>query len=546
MTAATAPTPYRQHPVRRSCVARERDGGYEAGGGAPGGERAEGPTGGRGEDARGFVALAAAVDRVVEVDLDPLTDEQISTELADVQHAIRRLGALRDRAAGVLESRAVRRAGPGGESHALKDARDRLREQTRLNPGEAKRAGQTGRRAAQNPDVQRAANAGDLPPAHARVLLETLTHLLGHPDRDHAEQRLLEAAKHENAATFGRTCRRLLAELDAEAAQAAQDRRNQRRGLKVAGTEDGMTAVHGQGSGWDAEVVQTAIHAFRRPDAPDEPARRPEQRTWDAFVAVCRAALDAGPGASNRNVRPHAVVTIDHETVMTGAGATEGRWTGPMPWPEVRRHLADAGISRLLTDPDELPVEAGREVRTVPVGLWKMITHRNPHCIAAGCDVPADWCEVMHLEVPYRLQGRLSPTTAAPGCTHHHGKLDRGGWRITWHGGRPILHHPSRPPDPPPDDPPRSPPPTGPPGAPPTGQPPGRSRPDRAPPDGAARGEGPPGDTARGEPPPRSDARGEGPPGSAARDGPPGVRTPMAQTPLGRMFAAGRTGEATP
>jgi hypothetical protein len=93
-------------------------------------------------------------------------------------------------------------------------------------------------------------------------------------------------------------------------------------------------------------------------------------------------------------------------------------------------------------------VEASEAVRSVPAGVHRAILARDgARCIADGCDVPAGWCDVMHLKVPYRLGGRLTIDTAGFGCRYHHDKLDRRGWKVTWLDGRPVLHHPARPPD---------------------------------------------------------------------------------------------------
>jgi hypothetical protein len=397
-------------------------------------------------------AARAALDRldgsvadVVRTDLDPLGDEEVREVMARTQGAIDRLLGMRSKLAGTLESRALRAAGPGRERQALRVVRDRTAEELRLTPSEVKRSGETGRRLAEVPAAQRAMTDGDLPPDHARVLADTLQHLAG-PDRERAERELLARARREDATTFGRSCRRLLAEVDAEAAQAAQDRRNARRHLRVTQTPDGMLAVHGQGSGWDAEVVATTLHAFARPGPGD--TRSAEQRSWDALVAACRAALDAGTAAENRGVRPHALVLVPLPPVGsdTPPGCVEAAWTGPLPWTEVRRHLADAAVSRALIDADSLPLEASVAVRTVPAGLWKFLLVRDRVCIADGCTVPAAWCQVMHLDETFALGGKLSPDNSGLGCSRHHLAYDRGGWTVTWLAGRPVLHHPDRPP----------------------------------------------------------------------------------------------------
>lgn len=428
--------------------------------------------------------LQAAVDEVATTDLDVLDEAGVRRLLGGMQHAIDRLTGLRTRAAGLLESRALRAAGPGREQQALREVRDRTSIELRLTPSQVKQAGQTGRRLAETPAAQDALTSGELPADHARVLGDTLQHLSGH-DRDRAQHVLLDAARREDARTFGRTCRRLLAETDAESAQLAQDRRHARRHLRVTETADGMLAMHGQGSGWDAEVVATALHAFARPAARD--TRSTEQRSWDALVNVCRTALDAGEAPANRGVRPHVLITVPHPLVTGGptrdasansartratdaGGPTQGigvdsasrpatddasapihevvetAWTGPLPWTEVRRYLIDVGVSRLLVDAEGLPLEASETVRTVPRGLWEALQIRDRTCIAEGCSVPAAWCQVMHLDAPYRYDGRLSLDNGAAGCSRHHRLLDRHGWCVTWIEGRPVLHHPERPP----------------------------------------------------------------------------------------------------
>jgi hypothetical protein len=446
---------YRRQDCRPSPLARERGASYRA---TPDASPSPSPREEGLDDASDASGadgtpnpdlLDEAVSSLVELDLDPLDDATIREELVRVQQAIRRLGAFRARAAGVLESRGLRAAGPGREQQALQTQRRKLARDLRLQPSEAKRDGETGRRLAELPAAQAASNAGDLPVEHARVLTDTLRHLSAEVRR-RVEDDLLEAARRLDAREFGRTCRRILAQQDMEAAQAAQDRRNARRSLRMTQTADGMLALHGQGSGVGAEFVQSAMHAFRRPDAPGE-HRNPEQRSWDALVEVCRVALDAAKAPANRGVRPHVLVCVDEETIRRDTGVAETAWSGPLPWSEIRPLLADSSISRLVIDPNGLPLEAGEAVRSVPTGLWKALQLRDRVCAGDGCDIPAAWCQVMHLDVPYRLQGRLTLDTAAPGCTFHHRMLDHHGWQVTWINGKPVIHHPDRPPERPPD-----------------------------------------------------------------------------------------------
>ncbi|MEX1178191.1 MAG: DUF222 domain-containing protein [Nitriliruptor sp.] len=394
-------------------------------------------------------ALGVAVDEVVHGDLDTCTDAELRAGLASVQSALDRLGSCRTRMNGVLSTRALRAAGPGREEHALRRLSEDLGHELRLPASEIRKDGATGRQVAELPAVQRAMSDGDLPTDQARILTRTLQHIDDEVTRDQAEARLLVAGRQQDRRTFARTARSLLVEVDADAAQRRIDRQHTQRSLTATVDDEGVLQLHGNGAGLDAEYVQTALHAHRTHDVPGQ-MRTPGQRLWDALVALCRANLDAGTAPTDRAVRPHILITVAEPVVADrdgrGNGAARTPWSGDLPWTEVRRLLADAGVSRVLLDARGLPVEASEGVRSVPAAVWKAVRVRDQVCIADGCDTPAAWCEVMHLAVPFRFEGRLTIETAGLGCRYHHRKLDLGGWTVSVVAGRPILHHPDRPP----------------------------------------------------------------------------------------------------
>lgn len=399
--------------------------------------------------------LLDATATLAERAVDELAEPEVHRELAALEKVRRRTQARQYRLADALRRRQAGRLEAAGEaperaqSKADQQTRRELRDRLEWTASDACRASQVGRQMGDAPNAGDAFDEGELSGRHAQELGQTLQWFHGE-EREDAERWLLERARVEDAVTFGHTCRRLLAQRDHEAADAAQQRRHARRSARVATTPDGMTSFSGQLSGIDGEHLQTAVNAFRRPNAPGE-SRAPEQATADAFVAMARAALRAGEAPTQHGVRPHVVVTIDHEDVLRQAGVVETSWSGPVPFAEVRRLLADCGVARLLVDSREVPVEAGEEVRNVPAGVARGLQLRDRTCIAVGCDVPAAWCDVMHLETPYRFQGRLTLDTAALGCRHHHQLFDHQKWRVTWREGRPVLHPPGRPP---PQDPP--------------------------------------------------------------------------------------------
>jgi hypothetical protein len=394
-----------------------------------------------------LAGLAGAVDALAARRIDELTDEDIRAEIAAIEVAGRRLEARSCRLAGALSDRRARRAAAAhprdarAAERAAGEVRRELAHQLNWTPGQAKQATQDAKKLDSLPAAGAAADAGELSARHARLVADTLAHLLPGEERDRLEAELVDAARTQDLVEFGRTCRRRLAEVDHDAAMADQNRRHARRRAALTHTDDGLTRLWGDWAGLDGETVATAVHAFRRPDRPDE-HRTPEQRTADAVVDALAAALRADQAPTTHGVRPHVTVVVDADTVRARAGAADTTWGGPLPYGEIRRLLDDAGISWLAVDGDGLPVEAGPEVRTVPAGLWRALVHRDRGCIAEGCDAPPAWSDVMHLATPHRRGGRLSVETAGLGCRYHHRRYDQNGWQVTWIQGRPTLHPP--------------------------------------------------------------------------------------------------------
>lgn len=395
-----------------------------------------------------LTGLDDAIARVAQRDVTAMDEGRLDAELRQLESAIRRLTARQARVTDAIASRRARAARdarpqhPNAGEHARRDLQGELADGMNWTPNQAKQMTETGRRLRHMPVASDAFDAGNITTRHVDLLASTLRHFSGN-NRAEAEHELVDAAASQDPTTFGRTCRRLLAERNHDAATREENRRHNRRSAKAIRTSDGMLRLSGELSGVDAETVMTAIHAFRRPDpaqTPDAQRRRPEQITADALVEVCRVALRAGEAPSTHGVRPHVVVTIDIETLAAQHGSAHLAHLGSVPFSEVRHLLADANIARILTDANSLPLEAGEAVRTVPTGLWRALVHRDGGCIARGCDALATWTDVMHLDTPFAELGRLSLENAALGCRMHHRAFDRGAWQVDWIDGRPQLH----------------------------------------------------------------------------------------------------------
>jgi uncharacterized membrane protein YgcG len=392
--------------------------------------------------------LSAAVEALVSVRVDELSDGEVEEELLVVDRARKRLDARVARLASASTHRRARRATeahPGDRragERAARRAQRELADALCWSPQQMAGIRRDGGRMAQLPRASSAADRGELSTRHLRVLADVLDRL-PNDRRDGFEAEMVELGKGLDVRAFGRACRRRLAEVDHDAAMTHLERQHTRRKAHVFQGEDGMVVVSGRWAGLDGEVVLTAVDAFRRPDRRGE-VRTCAQRTADAVVDALRAALRGGDAPAVHGARPQVMVTVDAARLRDGTGVGEAAWSGPIPLGELRRVLDDCGLGWIVRDEGGLPLASGEKVRTVPAGLWRALVDRDRGCVAQGCDAPASWCDVMHLDEPHRDGGRLRLDNAALGCRTDHRTYDRGGLTLHWNGGRPILRRPPR------------------------------------------------------------------------------------------------------
>jgi hypothetical protein len=398
----------------------------------------------------GAVALLErGVDQLAEVDVDALADDEVQRCLAIGERTVRRVQALQATLASTLTRRRAAAAkverpdDPRAPQRAARAVRTEMTDELGITPSQAKQMTATGSRLEHLPATASAYRDGALTDRHVAVIDEVAAHSSGDA-RDEFELELVAlAGRCRDAVVFGREARRLLAERDHDAAMADLDRKQARRRGAVAQDAEGCTRLMLTTAGYAGELVHTVVDAFRTPDGPGV-HRTAEQRTHDAILAAFEVALRAGEAPTQHGVRPHVSLVVPAEAVRPRDGVVETTWTGPLPYGEVARLLADCSLARIVADAKGTPVSVTRQVRTVPMGLWRLLVVRDGGCIWEGCDAPAGWCQVAHLEDTFVDGGMLSPNTAGLLCTagpNHHARYDHGDYRVVWFDGHPQVVH---------------------------------------------------------------------------------------------------------
>jgi hypothetical protein len=438
-------------------VARERGGAYDpqlalvsgvGGPPAPAGASADATSrpsslpirGAEAGDADVFAALEAAVDRVVEVDLDPLTDDELREGLRVVQRSLDRLSSVRSARTATLQDRAARRLGPGREGRAKREAERFLVDELNLSPSEAKKTGETGRRLKEAPQTAAAFSDGKLGPDHARVITDIVRHVDDPDVRDRLEEELTELATRMDPVALGREARRRLARIDQQAAVRDEARRHARRYFRASQQPDGMVNFSGALAGIQGEALLASYQAFMVPDGEGAEGTR-EQRAADALAEVCLAALRAGEAPTQHGVRPHVSIVVHLSDLAKEAGAGELDWTGPITVTELRRWIRDASVTGVLLDPEHVPIGLTKRRPTVRAHLRTALKVRDGGCRFPKCARPPAFCDAAHVvavddDGPTHLSGMVLL------CREHHRKVDLGHWRMEVDGRTVIFHAP--------------------------------------------------------------------------------------------------------
>jgi hypothetical protein len=390
--------------------------------------------------------LLSALDELATTDLDELSDEGLLDHVAGLVTAANRMAATLTSAVRVADRReAYRRDG-------AVSMKGWLRGSCRMAPDQATATVSTGRRLEQLPKTAAAFAAGEISAAHARVITKAMTSgrlakaADAGIDLGETDGILAGLARATAPDETARGVAQWVAGVDPDG--TLDDAAYTRRRFTMASGLAGRVHLRGDLDAVGGEYLHTALAALMNGQRVAGDNRCFAERQADASVAPARGALDGGSLPAVRGERPHVRVTIDWMALCAehGAPGVAGGslgWAGPIT-PETARRLAcDAGVVRVITGPDGLPLDVGRAQRTATAAIRRAVELRDGHCVFAGCDAPPEWCDVHHV-VHWAHGGPTSCDNGALLCERHHTTVHEGGFGIgrdpgtgRWHTYRP-------------------------------------------------------------------------------------------------------------
>jgi len=290
---------------------------------------------------------------------------------------------------------------------------------------------------ARYPAVLEALGAARVTERHVHVLIDLLD-TLDPSECDALFARAMVLAETEPVGTFRRQLRALIDQTRVETVPERHERALQERRVFVDAADDGMAWLTAYLPALEAHAIHGRLTAIARTvNAADGDDRTLDQARADVFCDLLIDGTCAGHPEAARGIRPSVVVTVPAlallgtptDAVNGGVAVVDG--VGPIPIDRARELCGGSdGWMRILTHPDTgAVVSVGRERYRPPPALQKLARWRAARCMAPGCGMPADRCDLDHT-LAWEHGGHTALTNLAPLCRGHHTVKHHGGWRV--------------------------------------------------------------------------------------------------------------------
>lgn len=225
----------------------------------------------------------------------------------------------------------------------------------------------------------------------------------------------------------------------------------ERRDLSMTTNDDGTWTIHGHLPADEGAVVERALRVAREDaytaavDGLGDHEPRPRVGLVDGLVRLAESALRTGeaahPGSDRYLVHAHLDLGPNGQDQL-------GFHLGPrLPDHLQRLRTCDATL-RPVWEREGTPVNVGRDQRTVPRKLRRLVEHRHRGCAVPGCE-RRHGLDIHHI-VHWQNGGRTDTANLVALChthhrAHHLGRLDitgdadvAGGLTFTDHHGRTL------------------------------------------------------------------------------------------------------------
>ncbi len=359
--------------------------------------------------------LRRQVDRVAESDLAAMTDAELAQDLVALRTQADRIESVLAEMTMTVNRCAV------GLADGYRSTPAWVRWKTGQNLTDVRRVERLGQVAELLPDTGQAWRAGEI--TSEAMDLIARARVAGAEDEFVASEseflRLARGGDHRSL--------RIATEHFAKCARADGTPPEVVDGITLAAVGD-ATVVRGELHGTAAETLRHTLDVFSRPPS-EHDSSTPSQRRAEALVRICEIALRCGTEAEG--AKPSVSYVIRRPDAGR-PGLAEGLFGAVLDPGERERVLCDCSISRVVLGAKSEPIDVGRSSPTWPVAIRKAIIARDRCCQWPGCEMPARWSDVHHVQ-SWEAGGETSVANGMLLCRRHHTFLHaHRNWRFTF------------------------------------------------------------------------------------------------------------------
>jgi len=345
----------------------------------------------------GMAALTSSIDELLADDVEALTVEELNALVVGLARESARLAAMRARAVARWDRVGVW-AGDGSRSASAALARD-----TMCSQKSASRELQRARELADMPATWSALASGRFSVDYVDLLARANRPWREAVFAEH-EAALVEECAGLRFSDAARVVNYWCQRADAIAADEDAERARHRAHLHASRTLDGNVVINGQLDPMGGSVVMNELERIEREVFSrfqhDGVARTRSQIRAAALVEMARRSS----GASGTPGRPLFTVLVGEERLARLCELADGTVVAPgalVPW------MSTALLESVIFDGPSTVISVSHK-RTFTGALRRAIQVRDRRCQhKAGCDVPADRCDIDHI-VP---RSRGGPTS---------------------------------------------------------------------------------------------------------------------------------------
>jgi len=276
----------------------------------------------------------------------------------------------------------------------------------------------------------------------ARVIADVIDALPTSVQLEHSssvEATLVGLAQQHDPRALKRLAERVVAHLDPDGPEPADEARDRRRGLHLSRQPDGSGYLQGTLTAaatavW--EPILAALAAQRPEDDLGPDVRTRPQRMHDAFEHAGQKLLRSAQLPDHAGLPTELLVTVELADLERRIGRATTHHGGDLSIRQALSLACEAKVVPVILDQELEVIDVGRGSRLATPAQRKALFARDRGCSFPGCTATAAQSQVHHM-TEWTSGGPTDISNLTITCGYHNNEAPRQGWKAILRGGIP-------------------------------------------------------------------------------------------------------------